>query len=101
MPRGPRGEHRPADLIGRAVQIMRIATGEGPDDCKDAPAPIAAAQLGELGGAGRARALTPEKRTKIARKGAEKKGEAATLDCGLTARPAILRITCGCISNLL
>ena len=28
MPRGPRGEKRPADVIGNAVHIMRIATGE-------------------------------------------------------------------------
>ncbi len=28
MPKGPRGEKRPADAIGRAVMIGRIATGE-------------------------------------------------------------------------
>ena len=28
MPRGPRGEKRPADVIGNAVKVMRIATGE-------------------------------------------------------------------------
>lgn len=28
MPKGPRGEKRPADVIGNAVKIMRIATGE-------------------------------------------------------------------------
>jgi hypothetical protein len=28
MPRGPRGEKRPADVIGAAVKVMRIATGE-------------------------------------------------------------------------
>ena len=28
MPRGPRGEKRPADMIGNAVKVMRIATGE-------------------------------------------------------------------------
>ncbi len=28
MPKGPRGEKRPADVIGRAIHIMRIATGE-------------------------------------------------------------------------
>jgi hypothetical protein len=28
MPRGPRGEKRPADVIGNAVHVMRIATGE-------------------------------------------------------------------------
>jgi len=28
MPRGPKGEKRPADVIGNAVYVMRIATGE-------------------------------------------------------------------------
>jgi hypothetical protein len=32
MPRGPRGERRPADAIGNAVKVMRIATGEEPED---------------------------------------------------------------------
>jgi hypothetical protein len=40
MPRGPRGEKRPADVNARAVMIARIATGEIDDapeeDGKDA-----------------------------------------------------------------
>ncbi len=28
MPKGPRGEKRPADLIGCAITVARIATGE-------------------------------------------------------------------------
>ena len=28
MPRGPKGEYRPADVIGCAVHVARIATGE-------------------------------------------------------------------------
>ena len=28
MPRGPEGEKRPADVVGNAVHVMRIATGE-------------------------------------------------------------------------
>ena len=28
MPRGPKGEKRPADVIGNAIHVMRIATGE-------------------------------------------------------------------------
>ncbi len=27
-PRGPRGERRPADVIGAAIKVSRIATGE-------------------------------------------------------------------------
>lgn len=72
MPKGPRGEKRPADVIGRAVQIMRIATGEEEDTINQTPA-SAAAQLGKLGGAARARNLTAEQKTEIAKKGAAKR----------------------------
>jgi hypothetical protein len=68
MPKGPRGEKRPADVIGAAVKVMRIATGEEEDD-REATA-SAAAQLGKLGGAARARKLTSEERQAIAQKAA-------------------------------
>ncbi len=70
MPKGPRGEKRPADVIGAAVKVMRIATGEDPDDREDAPELTPGQQLGKLGGAARARNLTGEQRQEIARKGA-------------------------------
>jgi hypothetical protein len=54
MPTGPKGEKRPADVIGNAVTIARVATGEDeetiPDDGKDK----AAQALGKKGGAARA-----------------------------------------------
>lgn len=31
MPKGPKGEKRPADMIGAAVKSMRILTGEEPE----------------------------------------------------------------------
>jgi len=71
MPRGPKGEKRPADVIGAAVRVMKIATGEEEED-REATA-SAAAQLGKLGGAARARNLTAEQRTEIAKKGAAKR----------------------------
>jgi hypothetical protein len=71
MPRGPRGEKRPADLIGNAVRVARIATGEEEDD-REATA-SAAATLGKLGGTARARNLTAEQRAEIAKKGAAKR----------------------------
>jgi hypothetical protein len=37
MPKGPRGEKRPADAIGRAVMVARIATGEVEDNAIWAP----------------------------------------------------------------
>jgi len=73
MPKGPKGESRPADVIGAAVKVMRIATGEEEDtppaDGKDP----AAVSMGKRGGAARAAAMTPERRAEIARKGAEKR----------------------------
>lgn len=74
MPKGPKGEKRPADVIGNAVHVMRIATGEieegAPvDDGKD---PHAKA-LGRKGGNARAAKLTPEERAEIARKAAAKR----------------------------
>ena len=73
MPKGPRGERRPADVIGAAVKVMRIATGEEKDDRQDAPLLTPGQQLGKLGGAARARKLTAEKREEIARKAAAKR----------------------------
>ena len=71
MPKGPKGEKRPADVIGAAVKVMRIATGEEDEDLP--PIASAAAQLGKLGGAARAKAMTPERRAEIARAGAAKR----------------------------
>jgi hypothetical protein len=63
MPRGPKGEKRPADVIGNAVHVMRIATGEMEEPRGKAPK---RAIGGKRGGNARARALTPEERSKIA-----------------------------------
>ena len=35
MPTGPKGQKRPADVIGNAVRVMRIAIGEEADDVID------------------------------------------------------------------
>ncbi len=34
MPKGPKGEKRPADVIGAAVTVAKIATGEVGDHCQ-------------------------------------------------------------------
>jgi hypothetical protein len=60
-------------VIGNAVHVMRIATGEEPDDWEGAPALSPAQQLGKLGGAARARNLTADQRREIARKAAAKR----------------------------
>jgi hypothetical protein len=73
MPRGPKGEKRPADVIGNAVHVMRIATGEIADEVPDDGKDPAAKALGKKGGAARAKAMTPEKRAEIAKKAAAKR----------------------------
>ncbi len=45
MPRGPRGGKGPADAIGNAVKIMRIATGKETEELETDPANVAAAEL--------------------------------------------------------
>ena len=70
MPKGPQGQKRPADVVARAVKVMRIATGE---EEEDAPKESAAAEMGRKGGAARAAAMTPERRAEIAKKAAEKR----------------------------
>lgn len=72
MPKGPQGQKRPADVVGAAVKVARISVGDEPDNGKEAPA-SAAAQLGKLGGAARARNLTAEQRTEAAQKAAQKR----------------------------
>ena len=69
MPKGPKGEKRPADVIGAAVMVAKIATGEveeEPEEKKMSPA----AELGRKGGlkGGKARwaNLTPEQRSEAA-----------------------------------
>jgi type IV secretory pathway TrbL component len=72
MPTGPKGEKRPADVIGNAVRVMRIiATGGEPGffPADDGKSP-AAKSLGKKGGAAWARAMTPERRAEIAKKAA-------------------------------
>ena len=71
MPKGPRGEKRPADAIGRAVMIAKIATGEIEDE-RD-PVSTAAAEMGRRGGKKRAENMTPERRKEIATKAAAKR----------------------------
>jgi hypothetical protein len=65
MPKGPRGEKRPADVIGNAVHVMRIATGEE-EEKVPAPKNAHAVELGRLGGQkggkARAKALTKRQR---------------------------------------
>jgi hypothetical protein len=74
MPKGPRGEKRPGDVVGAAIKVAKIATGEieedtGQDDGKDK----AAQALGRRGGKARAEKMTPEQRAEAARKAAARR----------------------------
>ncbi|MFZ3325502.1 MAG: RNA-binding protein [Methylocella sp.] len=76
MPRGPKGERRPADVIGNAVHVMRVLTGEIEDviptpesEGKD-PAAVA---LGRKGGKARAESMSAKRRKEIAKKAAAKR----------------------------
>jgi len=73
MPTGPKGQKRPSDVIGNAVRVMRIATGEEADDVIDDGKDAAAKELGRKGGKKRAANLSPERRAEIAKKAAEKR----------------------------
>jgi hypothetical protein len=71
MPRGPRGEKRPADVIGNAVKFTRIATGEETEELETDQAKSTAVELGSRGGKVRAARLTPDDRRNFARQGAQ------------------------------
>ena len=73
MPTGPKGEKRKADVIGNAVHIMRIATGEADDATPDDGKNKAAQALGRMGGKKRAESMTAERRAEIAKKAAGKR----------------------------
>ncbi len=70
MPKGPKGQKRPADVIGNAVKIAQIATGEVEDEAEDDGKDSAARALGSKGGKARALKLGEKERSKIAAKAA-------------------------------
>lgn len=67
VPKGPDGERRPADAIGCAVLVGRIATDEISEVIS---APSGRTRSGQAGAAARARSLNAEERSEIARKAA-------------------------------
>lgn len=71
MPKGPRGEKRPADAIGNAIKVARIAVGDIEDDIPDDGKDPAAKALGAKGGKARAANLSAKKRSEIAKRAAD------------------------------
>lgn len=72
MPKGPKGEKRPADVVGAAVAVAKIATGEIDETTEDGKN-VAAVALGRKGGKARAQKLSAKQREEIARKAALKR----------------------------
>ena len=70
MPVGPKGEKRPADVIGSAVAVARIATGEADESFIDEGKDQAAVALGRKGGKARAKKVSKRRRSEIASKAA-------------------------------
>ncbi len=73
MPRGPKGEKRPGDVIGAAVMVGKIATGEIEDLTTEDGKNAAAVALGRMGGKARAEGMSAKRRKEIARRAAEKR----------------------------
>ena len=74
MPRSPKGERRPRDVIGDSVHVMRIATGQIADDVPSSESEgkdPAAVALGRKGGKARAEGMSAKRRKEIARKAAK------------------------------
>lgn len=67
MPRGPRGEVRPADTVGCAIMVGRIATGEITEVLK---APSGKVRSGHAGAKARAEKMSAEDRRAVAQKAA-------------------------------
>jgi hypothetical protein len=76
VPKGPKGQKRPADVIGNAVTVMRIATGQIEETMADKGKNPAAVEMGKKGGAARAKKLSAKDRAAIARKAAKARWKA-------------------------
>ena len=62
MPKGPQGQKRPADAVGAAIRVARIATGEEEEDCREV--------RGKAGGEARSKSLTKKRKVEIAKRAA-------------------------------
>jgi len=67
MPKGPRGEKRPADVIGAAIMVARIATGEITEHPKKVSERI---RSGATEAKARAAKLSDQDRSEISRRAA-------------------------------
>jgi len=72
MARGPQGQKRPADAVGCAITVGRIATGEIEEELKE---PSGKVRSGKAGAKARVEKTTKEARSAIAK-------QAAAARCG-------------------
>jgi len=72
MPKGPRGEKRPADVVANAVHVMRVLTGQVDETPAQESISAKSGRLGGLkGGKARAALMTDKERTESASKAAK------------------------------
>lgn len=69
MPKGPQGQKRPADVIGAAIKVAKIATGEIEEKTDETK--TLHRKGGLKGGRARAEKLSANKRKEIAQKAAK------------------------------
>ena len=75
MPKGPKGERRPADVVGCAVQVAKIATGEIEDEGYKQPNKV---ESGRAGAAALHAKRTALRRSEIAKSAATARWNART-----------------------
>lgn len=68
MPKGPQGQRRPADVIGAAIKVAKIATGELTEEIKGKEY---ARKGGLKGGPARAKKLSAKRKKEIAKEAAK------------------------------
>ena len=72
MPKGPKGQKRPSDIIGCAIMVAKIATGELEEELQE---PSGKVRSGKAGGKARATKLTAKRRVAIAKEAAKSRWE--------------------------
>lgn len=86
MPKGPKGEKRPADVVAAAVKVMRIATGEESDELTDDGKDKAAVSLGQAGRQSSGRGAEQEAARRHCAEGGDGALEALTCVQGISYR---------------
>ena len=67
MPRGPKGEKRPADVIGCAVRVARLSVGLETEELRELSGRV---RSGHAGAKARAESMSKEERSAVAKKAA-------------------------------